>query len=719
MTKARVFPAVVLALSLSCGATEPWTVSSDVREHVKQYSPPILANGDIGMLVDYRNCQFQDNPSYRSIHAVGCGYFPATCRQGRRLGDKSLVTFGRIEEEVWVNGKPQAPESWKQFLDIRKAESVVGNAYAGGAAVDSTAFVAQTRPVIAVRKSFRGDIEKYVFKWAFKRSGPSGKRPTGVFATMRPGEIAWRVDLREKSAGKGKTVDPSVVGTLSLRSDSPDVAMSVDGDTLCATVTRPRGDVAFFVVFADSMDERPESADAVAALGWDALKAEHEAAWADFWGDTYVNLPDKDLERTYYTALYNLKCWSTKWAVPIGILPSHWNGSYFGFGYNGAAFAAAGHLAEAEKIARFWRSLYGRAKWRAGSDKPGRDVDSGIRYPWMSDEAGGEMCSGGRFLDHHVHQATIPADCWNAYLYNADTNFLREVSYPVIKGCAQYFQQWLVQETRDGRTIIGPVCDLERLPCPARNAFLTTCGAIYDFERAAEAADILGVDADKAPEWRRLAAELRRDLPKKDGRYQPFEGCEQISVGTLGGLFPYGVVPVDDPHQLAAVEFFDRNGIVMGNMYNVGTRICTWYAAWTANDFARLGRGDDAVRNLRRANQSVGFFNEIFEINEPAYRSCPWCQAPQATFIQTVHEMLLRREGDAIRVAPAVPKEWTDYSFRLRAPGGVVVDAKCVGGKLDYSAPAKSPDPLVPACALVSPMMIFGIITADDARLSR
>ena len=38
-----------------------------------QYSPPILANGDIGMLIDYRNCQFQNVPSYKTIHAVGRG----------------------------------------------------------------------------------------------------------------------------------------------------------------------------------------------------------------------------------------------------------------------------------------------------------------------------------------------------------------------------------------------------------------------------------------------------------------------------------------------------------------------------------------------------------------------------------------------------------------------------------------------------------------------
>ena len=680
----RLLTVLSLAAVGCAVAAEPRTMSSDCPEQVERYSAPILANGDVGMLIDYRNCQFQDVPAYKSIHAIGVPYFPATCRQGRRTAGKKLMTFGRVEEEVWVGGKALAPASWSQHLDVVRAQSVCKNAYADGAAVDSVAFVAQTKPVIAIRKSFRGPVDRYVFKWAFKRSGLSGKRPSESTFEIRPGVVTFHIDRGEKKV-RGKYVDQSIDGTVSLVCDSPAAKSAVvDGDTLTLTLERPQGDVAFFVVFADSMDKKPLAAAAVAAQGWDALKAEHERAWADFWGDTYVSIPDKNLERTYYTALYNLKCWSTQWTVPIGILPTHWHGAFFGFGFNGAAFAAAGHQAEAEKIARFWRSIYSVAKWRAGSDKKGRDVDAGIRYTWETAEDGSELCSGGRFLDHHFHQASIPADCWNAYLYNNDTNFLAEVAYPVIKGCTQYFQSWLVQETKDGRTIIGPVCDLERLPCPAKNAFLTTCGAIYDFERAADAADILGVDRDKVGEWRRLAAALRRDLPKKDGRYQPFEGCEQISVGTLGGLFPYGVLPLDDPHQLAAVEFFDKNGTTMGNMYNVGTRICTWYAAWTANAFARLRRGEDAYRNLCLANKSVGFFNEIFEINEPVYRSCPWCQAPQATFIQTLHEMLLQRDGDTLRLAPAVPKGWMDFSFRLRAPGDLTVEATAKAGKLTY-----------------------------------
>ena len=679
---------ILALLAVGClgtiSAAEPWTVSSSVEEHVSRYSPPILANGDVGMLVDFRNCQYQDTPSLKSIHAVGADYFPATCRQGRRTPDAKLVTLGRAEEEVVVDGKAATPSSWRQRLDIFGAASHCLNGYANGVRVGSEAFVASGKPVFAVRKSFSGDVERYVFKWVFRRSGPSGRPPEGVAFAVTPGRIRWSTDFDGLRAQPTSDGNAPLVGTVELRCSSPHARLSADGDTLYATVERPKGNVDFFVSFADSMDDAPCSGDAVAAAGWDALKAQHAADWAAFWERSEVSIPDVSLLRTYQTALYNLKCWSTKWTVPIGILPTHWNGKYFGFGFNGAAFAAAGHFEEAKRIGRFWSDILPQAQSRAGGHPRKEGLSNpaaGARFAWQPVEDGRETTSDGRWKDHFMHMGTIPADCWNAWLYTGDRDFLA-ATYPVIRDCANYFRTWLVQHLADGRTVIGPVCDLERLPCPARNAFLTTCSAIYALERAADAAMALGEDADSVPAWRSTAAALRRDLPQEKGRYLAFEGCDRTSVGTLAGLFPYSVLPRDDAVQKATVDHFDRNGIRVGNMYSVGTRICTWYAAWLANDYARLLDGDAAFRNLSLANASAGFFNEIFEINEPSYRSCPWCQAPPATFVQAVHDMLIQCEGDEVRIAPAVPSVWADFSFRLRAYDDLEVAARFEGGRI-------------------------------------
>ena len=470
----------------------------------ESYSPPILANGDIGLLIDYRNCQFQDVPSYKSIHAVGEKYYPGIYRAGRRTENGKLAAFGRIEEHVSLTGADDAkPVKWSQTLDISNALSVCENEYAGGARVDSTAFVVQGTSVIAIEKRFAGEVARYSFDYVFRRPGTDARLPLNTTATFKPGEIAFSVD-REKDA---------IDGTISVLSDSPAVRAETIEKGVRLTLEKPRGNVRFFIVYRDSLDKAKPDVASVRTVGWDGLLDAHRKAWRAFWGDTYISIPDARVQDTYYTALYNLKCWSTAWSIPVGILPTHWHGAFFGFTFFNPALCASGHVPEAVKVARFWGNPQHlrSAHFRAGNVK--RNPDCGLRYNWQTLEDFSENAKKGRWLDHYLHLGNISLECWTAWRYTGDEKLLRETVYPVVKGCAQYFQTHLVCELKDGRTVLGPLCDLERLPCPVRNAFLTTCGALYCLERAAEGADILGADRDEAAEWRRLAAALRRAAP--------------------------------------------------------------------------------------------------------------------------------------------------------------------------------------------------------------
>lgn len=634
------------------------------------YSPPILANGDIGMLIDYRNCQFQDVPSYRTIHAAGVDFLPGIYRQARRTMDRNLAALGRVEEQVCLaGGGPSSPVTWSQKLDIDRALSVVENIYNGGVRIESSAFVAAHCPVLCIRKKFDGELERYSFDYLFCGTGTVRRLPYGATASFAPGEISYEFGGMEKGFS----------GTISVFCSASDATSTVIDSGVRLTLPRPKGTVDFFVVFRDSLDDTPVDIESVRKGGRNALFAAHSASWRDFRNRSFVDIPDKKILSTWRTALYNLKCWSTKWSIPVGILPTHWNGAYFGFTFFAPALCSSGHIPEAVKVAKFWDSIRPFASHRAG--KPSRDKEAGLHYSWQTIEDGMERSRGGRWLDHYLHLANISRECWTAWQYTNDRTLLASNTYPVVKGCARRFRSAQVYELKDGRTIIGAVCDLERLPCPARNAFLTTCGAIYCFEKAAEGAAILGVDKVESAEWRRLAAALKRDLPKNSERYLALEGYEGTSVALLSGLMPYNVVDKDDPLQIAAVGHFEKNGLTAGNMYSVGTRICTWYAAWLAGAQAILGDGDGAYRNMKRATASVGHFSEIFEINEPAYRSCPWCSSPQGTYVESVNNMLLQCEGDTVLVAPAVPKEWKDFSFRLRAHDDMEVSAHFSGGK--------------------------------------
>jgi hypothetical protein len=49
-------------------------------EREEQYSPPVLANGELCGLFDYRNMMAQDVPSYRTIRCTGGVYRPSIYR---------------------------------------------------------------------------------------------------------------------------------------------------------------------------------------------------------------------------------------------------------------------------------------------------------------------------------------------------------------------------------------------------------------------------------------------------------------------------------------------------------------------------------------------------------------------------------------------------------------------------------------------------------------
>lgn len=646
-----------------------------------QYSPPILANGDIGLLIDYRNCQFQTVPSYRKIKCVGGNYVPSIYRAGRRTDDKALACFGRVEERVMLAANDNAtPEKWRQELDIGRACSETVNEYAGGRTrIASTAFVHADRPVIAVQKRFGGDAPRaYVFEYIFAKAKTEGELPLHARLALKGADAEIKV---EKAKG-------SISGAVSVVCDAPSARVENGQNRIRITVDNPQGEVAFFVIITDDFEKNDYKRQLgllkaeIAKEGWKGMSESHARTWRKFWGETYVSIPDKRIEGAYNTALYNLKCWSTQWSIPVGILPSHWEGKYFGFTFFNPALCVSGHMEEALKVARFWRNTLEFAKSRAGKAKAG-DESSGARYAWQSLENGDEgTVMAGRWLDHVLHMGNIALESYTYYRYTSDKKYLEEVSYPVLKECATFYARQMVYDLKDGRTVIGKCCDLERLPPALENAFLTTASAIATFNYAAEAADLIGVDMEEARTWREIAARLRQHLPRDGEKYLPYPNSKERSVGALAGIFPYGSVSADDTFQRAAVYDFEKNGLATGNMYRVGKNICSWYAAWLAGAQARCGDGEGAGRNLRSATDSVGKFGEIFEINEPGIMSVPWCSSPQGTYVQALNEMLLQCDGDTIKIAPAVPREWRDFNFKLRAYDDIEVEASFADGKL-------------------------------------
>jgi len=625
----------------------------------KNYAPLPIGNGDISALIDMEGVQGRE-----AYH----GMKPCVWRAGRRYdtAHREMIPFGRFS-----HGMEEKPKSWVQRLDVAKGAVETDCEYEGGKRIASLSFAHLGLPVIATRRDFKGPG-----RFVYTLSAPGGTkslppRMKTISSVTECGiDIAYEIDGLQPYHG-----------AISILCERPAKA-SIDGNEFSLEVED--GPASFFIAFADSMDADDvtkasfELKELIRKEGFEGLFASHRQRWADYWKESYVKMPSRKEAEVYATAQYHLRISSTAWSMPVGIFPEHWNGRYFGFdehfGFMG--LATSGHLDVARKIPEFRFKTLPKARARAFSYFGEENGESfGAKYNWECDEGGDDRTPSGFWLEHIFNMAQIALSSWEMWRYGGEIEFLREKAYPVIASCAKFYEKQHLYEVDGGRLIVGKCTDLERLGAARENAFMTSCGVIATLEAAAKAAGILDSDAEKAKAWREKARRLKESLPRKNGRYVPYPGCEKKSIAVFAGSFPYHVLKADDPEQKAAVEDYLANENSFGNMYPVGNSVCVWYAAWKGIAFARLGNLAKAYDCVKQACREANCFSEIFEISSPAMH--PWFTTAEGSFVQMLNESLLRSSEGEIEIRDYPGK---DRSFKLAAVGGATLEAEFSDG---------------------------------------
>ena len=257
----------------------------------------------------------------------------------------------------------------------------------------------------------------------------------------------------------------------------------------CYSLTGTVTECMFFIAFGE------EAQELVQKKRFDGLFHSHCEKWAEYWRSSFIRIPSERIQKTWYTAQYHLKISSTEWSLPAGLFDSHWHGRFFGFDeyFIQQGPLSSGHIKEARKISEFRASILGSARLRATSGGP--SDNGGAFYPWETLEDGSEGAPRGHWFEHIFHNVNISLGCYEVFKYTRDFDFLREKGYPVIKACALNCLYRSVYQFGD-QAIIGKVTDMERLGTDHENAFMTTSGVIYLFQKAAECASLLNIDSE-------------------------------------------------------------------------------------------------------------------------------------------------------------------------------------------------------------------------------